>query len=233
MRRAVAAMAAGAGIAAAASATAAAGITPLDISGSASWSVATAEPGQTVTLTGGYQNDTAGPASFNIQLNVAGASSDVITSFTNSPTLTGCAESPGNIITCSWNPAAQGDTVTITATVVVPGDAVGQAWQGDASSGNMGLGTDILEIVAPSPTTTTTTTTTTTAAPPAESTTTDAGETTTTAAAAGGGATTTTRPRSAALPATGSSSPGLAIGAAALVLAGGLIVVGARRRHAD
>jgi LPXTG-motif cell wall-anchored protein len=166
-----------------------------------------------------------------IQLNVAGATSEVITSFVPSANLTGCAQSAGNIITCNFVAGAQGEVATITATVVVPDGSVGQAWQGDASSGNMGLGTDILEIVAPPPTTSTTTTTapTTTTTTPVETTTPAASATTTTAAAA---QTATTRPTTA-LPATGSSSPELLVAAAVLVLAGGGIVVGVRRRRAD
>ena len=70
-------MAAGVGIAAATAASAGAGVGNQAISGSATWSVATAEPGQTVTLSGTYQNDTPGPATFAIQLNVAGAASEV------------------------------------------------------------------------------------------------------------------------------------------------------------
>ena len=221
------AMAAGVGIAAATTASVSAGIQA--ISGSAAWSADTAEPGQTVTLSGSYQNDTSGAATFAIQLNVAGATSEVITSFIPSANLTGCASGAGNIITCNFVAGAQGEVATITATVVIPSGSVGQAWQGDASADNMGLGTDILEIVAPTPTTSTTTTTTpATTAPGQPATTVE--ETTTTAAAAGGG-TATTRPRSSALPATGSTSPELVLAAALLVLAGGVVVIGARRRQ--
>ena len=231
MRRAVVAVAAGAAIAAASATTVGAGTQA--ISGSSAWSAATAEPGQTVTLTGTYQNDSPGAATFPIQLSIAGATSEVITSFVPSGNLSGCTQSAGNIITCTFVAGAAGEAASITATVVVPAGAVGQAWQGDASSGNMGLGTDILEIVAQTPTTpASTTTTTTTTAPPAETTPTVEGATTTTVAA-GGGTTATTRPRSTALPATGSSSPQLAIAAAVLVLAGGAIVLGTRRRRAD
>jgi LPXTG-motif cell wall-anchored protein len=223
-------MAAGAAIAAASAATVAAGTT---ISGSSAWSAATAEPGQTVTLTGTYQNDSPGAATFPIQLSIAGAPSEVITSFVPSANLTGCAQSAGNIITCNFVAGAAGEAATVTATVVVPAGAVPAVWQGDASSGNMSVGFDALEIVAQTPTTpTSTTTTTTTTAPPAETTPTVEGATTTTVAA-GGGTTATTRPRSTALPATGSSSPQLAIAAAVLVLAGGAIVLGTRRRRAD
>jgi LPXTG-motif cell wall-anchored protein len=172
----------------------------------AAWSVAS--PGRTVTLSGNHTNNSPGAATFPIQLSVAGATAEVITSFIASAYLAGCAQSAGNIITCSFAAGASGELATITATVVVPAGAVGQAWQGDASSGNMGLGTDILPIVEPPPTTSTTTTT---------------------AAAA---QTATTRPASA-LPATGSSSPELSVAAALLVLAGGGIVFGVRRRRVD
>jgi LPXTG-motif cell wall-anchored protein len=231
MRRGLAALAAGAALAAATAAPAGAGTD--GISGSANWSVAFAEPGATVTLTGGYQSGAPDPATYVIQLSITGGGTGLITSFTTSANLptAGCTATDGTTITCTWNATTQNETATITATVVVPSGPIGDPLEGNATYQDMLLGQDVFEIVAPSPTipaTTSTTTTVPVTTAPGETPTTV--ESTTTTAAASGGGTATTRPRPSELPATGSSSPQLVIAAIVTLLAGVLVVVAARRR---
>jgi len=226
----MAALAVGAGLAVAGAAPAAAGVT--GVTGGAQWSQSTAAPGDTVTLTGNYQSPATTGITVAVQLSVAGGGPGVITSFTASSGLLNCAND-GVSVTCSWPVSVLGAQASIIATVNVPATAnADDVWQGDASADAMGLGTDFLTIVAQTPTTAAATTTPTTA--PGETTTTVAGATTTTAAAgAGGGATTPTtrpRPRSAALPATGSTSPQLVIAAMVTLLAGVGVVLAVRRR---
>ncbi len=225
-RGAVAVLAAGVGLALTAAAPVGAGSD--GISGSANWSVAFAEPGATVTLAGSYQTGSPGPDTFVVQLSISGGGSGLITSFTNSANLTGCAAADGTTITCTWDATAQNESATITATVVVPSGPIGQTLEGNATYQNMLLGQDVFEIVAPSPMVPETTTTVPVTTVAGETPTTV--EATTTTAAAGGGGTATTRPRSAALPATGSTSSGVVIAAIASLLAGILVVVAARRR---
>lgn len=57
------------------------------ISGSANWSVAVAQPGATVTLTGGYHNGAPGPVTYVMQLNISSGGTGLITSFTTSSNL--------------------------------------------------------------------------------------------------------------------------------------------------
>ena len=103
------------------------------ISGSANWSVGVAEPGATVTLAGGYQNGAPGPATYVMQLGIAGGGNGLITSFaTSAEPLAGARQLTGSPSRARGTQQPRTRRRPSRPRSSSPSGSTGQEWQGNA-----------------------------------------------------------------------------------------------------